>query len=369
MVVKSADSKRPQPLVSARVEVSEPLGKPAKLEAKIAEPDSGFAGAKKKLISMSGRYKPVPLPANSALAGMAAKQLRVAQAGPAGGSSAVLGPKVDAGIKDLFKALTSTSNGEANAAYKELGTAINKGDWASAAKLAQTTLSQKYEEFLDEKVPAGTHKTNLTDNIKSQLNFLAKLQGAGIKADLPPSKEQLVAYFKTLAGKPADARKALADFNSAFQVHVAQETQNPKADVRYGGTKEAPLPPAKWADVEKTPAGATGENVGKRVNDCEGYAYMAEELMKAAGFKLKHHLTANGGPAGAHAMAVFTHEKDPGKVTLTSNEAVLSGKDEKALADKGFIHAGGKATASNKYYAGGNMRDSQLNAGARKNPI
>lgn len=369
MVVKSADSKRPQPLVSGSVGVSAPIAKPPpSLESKVSEPDSGFAGAKKKLVNMTGRHKPVALPANSALAGFASNQLRVAQAGPAGTATAA-GTKVDAGLKDLFKALTGTSDEEANAAYKALGAAINKGDWATASKLAQTTLSQKYEEFLDEKVPPSTNKTNLTTSIKSQLNFLAKMQAEGIKADLPPSKDQLVAYFKTLFGNPTEARKALKEFNTAFQVHVAQETQDPKAGVLYGGKEDAPLPPSKWSDVAKTPADAKGENVGKRVNDCEGYAFMAEELMKAAGFKLKHQLTAHGGPAGAHAMAVFTHDKEPGKVTLTSNEAVFSGKNEKALADQGFTHAGGKATASNKYYAGSTMRESQLNAGARKNPI
>ncbi len=369
MVVKSVDSKRPQPLVSGTVGGFAPVAKQPKLETRTSEPASGFAGAKKKLVNMTGRHKPVALPANPALAGMASNQLRVAQAGGATGTSTLLLTRVDAGIKDLFKALTGTSDKGANAAYKDLGTAISKGDWATAARLAQTTLSSKYEEFLDEKVPNATNKTILTDSIKSQLNFLAKMQGAGIKADFPPSKDQLVAYFKTLAGKPQEARKALGDFNTAFQVHVAQETQDPKADVLYGGDKKHPLPPSRWSDVEKTAAGATGENVGKRVNDCEGYAFMAEELMKAAGFQLKHELTANGGPSGAHAMAVFTHDKEPGKVTLTSNEAVFSGKNEKVLADQGFTHAGGKATASNKYYAGATLRESQVNAGAGKNPI
>ena len=372
MVIKSADSKRPQQLKARGAEgVTAPVAKaPTQLEGKVNEPDSGFAGAKKKLVNMTGRYKPVAPPANSPLARMSAGQLRVAQAGGATGTLALSGAKVDVGITDLFKGLTTTSGAGANKAYKALGAAIAKGDWKTASKLAETTLSQKYEEFLDEKVPASTNKTNLTGSIKTQLNFLAKMDAAGIKpADLPPSKGQLVAYFKTLAGKPDEARKALGDFNNAFEVHVAQETQQVGADVRYGGTEKDPLPPTSWDQVAKTPANASGENVGKRVNDCEGFALIAKELMEAAGFKLKHQLTANGGPAGAHAMAVFTHETEPGKLTLTSNEAVYSGTNEKALANQGFTHAGGKVTKGNAYYAGADMRASQLNAGAHKNAI
>jgi hypothetical protein len=34
-------------------------------------------------------------------------------------------------------------------------------------------------------------------------------------------------------------------------VHVAQETDDPTADIRYRGTGKAPLPPNSWGDVEK----------------------------------------------------------------------------------------------------------------------
>lgn len=370
MVVKSADTKRPGQLPSTKIEFSKPTALQAtKLESKVSEPSSGFAAAKKKGISITGRLKPVPVPVNSELAGLASSQLRVAQAGGVSGATAAKGPKIDAGVKDLYKALCKTSDDDANAAYKELGNAIAKGDYASAARLAETTLSQKYEEFMDEVVPPSTNKTNLTDNLKNQLKFLAKMQGAKIKADYPPTRDQLVAYFKTLDGNPTEARKALKEFNAAFEVHVAQETQDPKADVTYHGTEDAPLPPNDWADVEKRTPNAKGENVGKRVNDCEGYAFLNEQLLKAAGFELKHHLTANGGPAGAHAMVVFTHKKDPGNVTLTSNGGVHHGKNEKAVADEGFKAAGGKPGAKNAYYAGDTMGESQQHAGAGTNKI
>jgi len=365
MVVKSADTKRPQSLPSTKIELPRPAALQAtKLESKVAEPSSGFAGAKKKLVNMTGRLKPVAVKGNPELAAALSGQLRVAQVGGVAISTAAKGPEVDAGIKELYEALGKTSNKAAIAAYKALGEAISKGDYATAAKLAETTLSQKYEEFLDEVVPTRTNKTILTDGLKQQLKFLAKMQAEGIKADYPPSKDQLVEYFQKLAQKPAEARKALAEFNAAFEVHVAEETDNPEADVRYHGTEKAPLPPNSWADVEKNLPNAAGENVGKRVNDCEGYAYLNEELMKAAGFNVKHHLTANGGPAGAHAMVVFTHDKDPGNVTLTSNGTVHHGKNEKAIADQGFKAAGGKPGAKNAYYAGDSMRASQLNAGA-----
>ena len=252
MVVKSADSKRPQSLPSTKIELPRPTAlRATKLESKVAEPSSGFTGAKKKLVNMTGRLKPVAVKGNPELAAALSGQLRVAQAGGVSGTTAAKGPKIDAGINALYEALGKRPNKAANAAYKALAEAIRKGDYATAAKLAETTLSQKYEEFMDEVVPAATNKTILTDSLKTQLDFLARMQAEGIEADYPPSKDQLVEYFKTLDQKPAAARKALAEFNAAFEVHVAQETDDPTADIRYRGTGKAPLPPNSWGDVEK----------------------------------------------------------------------------------------------------------------------
>jgi hypothetical protein len=96
---------------------------------------------------------------------------------------------------------------------------------------------------------------------------------------------------------------------------------------------------------------------------------MAQELMGAAGFTFKEHLTANGGPAGAHAMVAFTHPKEPNAFTVTSNDGAFSGKSLKSTADQGFLYAGGKTTKGTSYFAGESMRESQLNAGAKKHAI
>lgn len=371
MGLKSIDSK-PLQIPTTRVERAkvETLA-PAKLDAPIAkqEPDSGFAQLKKKLVNTTGRYAPVAkFKGDPELANIASQQVRVAQAGPVGGGTKFTA-KIDADVGALVKNLGSSSDETTNANFKALGKAMKEGRWGDAAKLAKTSFDQKYEEFIDENVPASTNKQNLTKTVTSQLDFMAKMEAAGVKGDLPPTKDQLLKYFGTLKDNPKEARAAFEQFSKAFNVHVAQETQTPGADVRYHGTEKNPLPPTSWDDLTSRKANGAGENVGRRVNDCEGYAYMAQELLGAAGFELKHHLTANGGPAGAHAMGVFTHKKDPGNVTITSNDGVFHGKNEKKLADDAFKYAGGKVTSSNKYYAGDTMQASQKNAGAKSNPI
>ncbi|MFT3708429.1 MAG: hypothetical protein QM817_12315 [Archangium sp.] len=374
MAVKSVDVKAPQ-ISSMRVE-SAKLEKVASVKQEAVSkpaPDSGFGELKKKLVNTTGaRHKPVAgFKGNPELAGFASSQLRVAQAGPvSGGTVKGFAPKIDADVGTLITALGTSSNKKNNADFAALGTAMKEGRWGDAAKLAKTAFDQANEEYIDENVPASTNKQTLKEDITSQLNFLAKMEAAQVKGDLPPTKEQLVKYFETLKGNPKEARAAFDQFAKAFNVHVAQERQDPSADVRYGGTEKNPLPPTKWDDVASRKPGGTTEYVGKRINDCEGYAYMAQELLGAAGFQLSHHLTANGGPAGAHAMAVFTHPDDPaGTVTITSNDGVFSGKKEKDVADKAFKYAGGTITKDNAYYQGATMKDSQKNAGAKSNPI
>lgn len=369
MTVKSIDSK-PLQIPTTRIERAtvETLA-PLKQEVAKLEPDSGFSDLKKKLVNTTGRYKPVAaFKGNPELAGFASGQLRVAQAGTTGGATKA-GPKIDADVGALIKNLGKSSDDTTNAAFKALGKAMKEGKWGDAAKLAKTAFDQKNEEFIDENVPPSTNKQHLTKTVTSQLDFLAKMEAAGIKGDLPPSKDQLVAYFTTLKDNPKQARQAFDDFAKAFNVHVAQESQKPSADVLYGGTEKNPLPPTKWDDVAKRKPGGTTEYVGKRINDCEGYAFMAQELLGAAGFDVKHHLTAHGGPAGAHAMAVFTHPKEPGNVTITSNDGVFTGKNEKKVADEAFKYAGGRPGGKNQYYAGHDMRQSQQHAGAGTNAI
>lgn len=400
MVIKSVDAQRPQ-AQAARVERSKLPAIESTLAQTVAEPlkaapDSGFAGAKKRLVNTTGRHKPVALPLNAALPSISAGKLRgsanaieaalrgppresaqpgllafkgeVAQAQGVGGTAKAFKAKLDPAITDFLKTAVGVDDEAAKADFKKLAKEMNAGDWTKAAATAHASFEHSKDdartETLDNSVGLEPSRT-----VEQQLQFLSKMSGAGIKADYPPTQDQLKAYFKTLSTDPKAARAAFEGYTKAFHVHPAVEKNDPKADVEYGRDSIGALPPKSWADVEKRDADAASKHLAKNVNDCEGYAFMAQELLGAAGFVFKEHLTANGGPAGAHAMVAFTHPKEPGAFTVTSNDGAFSGKNLKSTADQGFVYGGGKPTQSNRYYAGDTMRDSQLNAGARKNAI
>jgi len=395
MVVKSVEAQRQQ-FSAARVErskVAAPEPLLAQTLAEPATPDSAFAGAKKKLVNMTGRRKAVALPVNTALPSVSAGQLRgsptaleaalrgpsrggaqpatlqfkgeVAQAQAAGGAAkAPLAPA----ITDFLKTAVAVDDAGARADFKKLDKAMKACDWKTAAGLARTSFEHSKDDArtgaLDGSVGLEPART-----VQQQLDFLASMDGAGVTANYPPTRDQLKAYFKTLSDDPKAARAAFESYTKAFHVHPAVANNDPTAGVEYGRDSIGALPPKSWADVEKRDADPAGKHLAKHLNDCEGYALMAQELMGAAGFTFKEHLTANGGPAGAHAMVAFTHDKEPGKFTVTSNDGAFSEKNLKSAADKGFLYAGGKTTKGTSYYAGDTMRGSQLNAGAKSHAI
>lgn len=400
MVIKSVEAQRPQAQV-ARVErsklpaieatLAQPLAEPPK-----AVPDSAFAGAKKKLVNTTGRHKPVALPLNAALPTISAGTLRgspnaieaalrgpprgsaqpgllafkgeVAQAQGVGGTAKAFKAKLDPAITDFLKTAVGVDDAAAKADFKKLAKEMNAGEWTKAAATAHASFEHSTDdartETLDNSLGLEPSRT-----VEQQLQFLSKMSGAGIKADYPPTQDQLKAYFKTLSTDPKAARAAFEAYTKAFHVHPAVANNDPKADVEYGRDSIGATPPKSWADVEQRDADPSGKHLAKNVNDCEGYALMAQELMGAAGFTFKEHLTANGGPAGAHAMVAFTHPKEPGAFTVTSNGGTFSGKNLKSAADQGFLFAGGKTTKGTSYYAGESMRESQLNAGSKKHAI
>ncbi|GMU63426.1 MAG: hypothetical protein AMXMBFR34_51890 [Myxococcaceae bacterium] len=361
MVIKSVDSKRsvPTPSVSsARVEA------PA-LPAVAQQPavDSGFQSAKQKLVNMTGRHKPVAMAGDAALAGSVAAQLRVAQAGGVGGTTVGKGkPKVDAAVTDFLKEACRQTTGDLKQAYADLKKAVDAGDWGTAAKKAKALLSGKADdqaEAIDEAL--GLSGTKSTEALIAQLDFLSKLEAAGVKADCPPTEAQLVQYFGTLKKDPRGAREAFAAYAEAFHVHPADAGQGDR-DIAY--TKGDSRVPESWGEVTGEKAKGQPAHLGKHVNDCEGYAFLAETLLGAAGFTVAHHLTTHGGPAGDHGMVSFKHPQEKG-YTLTSNGHVLTGKDERALAIEGFNQASPKpATKDLRFYTGATMLESQERAGA-----
>lgn len=287
--------------------------------------------------------------------------LAVKTSGPAAGATAAA-PKMPKPIADLLKAGRGVA--ETKGEFAAITASIGKGDYAAAAKGLEEVLRKK-EEFIDEEL--GTDGVRGARSALEQLEFLSKMQAAGVKADYPPTQAQLEQYFGTLKSDPGAAREALGEYFQAFHKHPGlgkDVAYGPKEVTTRRGTEVTTQVPTDWEQIAGQPAPDQGQWLGKQHNDCEGFAFMAEKLLKAAGFEVKDHLTVGNSPVGEHAMVAFTHKGEKG-VTVTSNDGVFQARSEKDAAKQGYAHAlgeGGKPTGKETYSTGATMKDSQVNA-------
>jgi hypothetical protein len=248
---------------------------------------------------------------------------------------------------------------------------IEAGKYTDAFQKLDNLIKTKGDNLWDdEKAPIST--------VRDQLEFLSQMQKAGVKADYPPTEAQLVEYFKTLKDQPAAARQAFDDYAHRFQVHPANiatadfvmHYSHGQQSVDRGGTTIDVTTdvPRSWSDVASHPVSNEHfpQYIGKQMNDCKGYAFMAEKLLGAAGFTVVHHIDAAPSKFGdGHMMVSFSHpgEKD---LTLTSNDGVFTGRNERDLAKKGFSYAaGGKdnVTGREHYFTGRTAADAEVQQG------
>lgn len=345
MVIKNVDSKRPQ--IVQRTEVSNVA--PTTVKQQDSVPESGFQNAKQKLINMTGARPKVQLKGNPEL-------LAIVKGAQASGGTAKA--KMPSTVDDFLKDAISSSSADLKKDYEEIKKAINKGDFGAAAKIADGLLSGKAddkEEAIDNDL--GIQGTKSTKTMTSQLDFLAGMEKAGIKPSYPPTEKQLTDYFATMKNDPAGARQALDTYLHAFHAHPANAGKPKDFDLKYGDG--ATRVPDDWSEVANRPIDAQAENIGKQMNDCEGFAFMAEKLLGAAGFQVQDHLTAHGAPAGDHAMVAFKHPSEK-TFTVTSNDKVFTAKTEREGAEKGFEYASGaKTPKKTQFFTGKTMIESQ----------
>lgn len=195
-----------------------------------------------------------------------------------------------------------------------------------------------------------------------QTAFLDGMRQAGIKASNPPTEAQLKKYFGTFnnAEHRGEAPAKFQEYSQAFHVH---EAETGHGDVEYSketnymlGNKfyknEAEVQKAankaqkEWDYVETADAsswkdinGTDQHSDGRRIQDCEGFAFMGQELLGAAGYKTSQ--VATWGENGtAHAMAVL-EDPNGGPSAVVSNDRVFQGKDKTELLDQGWGYATG----------------------------
>jgi len=258
----------------------------------------------------------------------------------------------------------------------------------------------------------GVDSVKATTTLISQLDFVTTMSKAGIKSDFPPTEAQLKSFFSTFAKppNPEDAKNAFSQYVGAFQVHIAAESGDATKDVVYSGNKsvfhfrgqfydseaeakkaaqefgknnnvsdpkeltyDGPLtshPPKNWDDVtSKRKHDPTGEHAGKNVNDCEGFAFLAETLLGVAGFKTEGYISGLKGTGDqAHVMIVL---KDPsGKPVVASNDRPFDEgnvgnltKDPKdnlrRLLDAGWQFGSGVNLRPDDYYIGKTETEAQ----------
>lgn len=213
---------------------------------------------------------------------------------------------------------------------------------------------------------------------KQREAFSARMKAAGVTPSEPPTQEELQKYFKTFNDpkKRAQAASEFQDYATAFHVHIASsDNGNSSSDVVYSkeshffvGKKRFPTEEAAQKEANRvrkdytkfeTSDASSWQDVssdrktnsdGRKIQDCEGFAYMAQTLLGAAGYKSTQ--VANG----SHAMTVF---KDPsgGNTVVTSNERAFSGKNEAALLEQGWTSAGG--SGETKWYRGATQAEAQ----------
>lgn len=228
--------------------------------------------------------------------------------------------------------------------------------------------------------PAAYDKAAIKEQ---QTQFLADMEARGIKASNPPSEADLKKYFASY-NNDADRGKALDQFENytrAFHVHTAERKGHETDDVKYSPeqsyyyngevyNKKADAVAAQkannnegvlgtvnsadassWSDVSKRP-----DLNGRKVQDCEGFAYMSQSLLGAAGYEVTQSNNV-GADGAAHSMTVV---KDPssGKLAVTSNDKVITGGDQNQMLTKGWEYAGGTSDPGT-FYTGKTQAEAQ----------
>ncbi len=290
-------------------------------------------------------------------------QLHVEKSAAATGATGGAAIAVPSHVSDLV----AQSTGAVQKDFRAVSDAIKKGDYQTAS--TQVAALFKKDEAIEAQL--GSTGVDQTEGLKGQVEFLAKMQKQGVRADFPPTERQLTDYFTKLAGDPAQAKASFQEYVSAFHVNPKQagtgEEQvtytEGKSVRRTQGGKDHDVPvqnPTSWKEVTTDRDQIkSGRYAGASVNDCEGYALMGEKLLGAAGFKVESYVVGHG-PQMGHQMLLM---KDPkGKPAVISNDRVFSGASAAELQRQGLAFAfdGAEGAGNGKLYTGKSMAEAQI---------
>lgn len=225
--------------------------------------------------------------------------------------------------------------------------------------------------------PAPTDKQEIG---RQQSQFETKMKDAGFKASHPPTQAELKDYFASFNSKDkrGKALEEYENYTTAYHVHTAEVKGKETQDVKYSpeqtyvykgqqydnkaeALKAAKADPggvlgtistadaSKWDDIAKKP-----DHNGRKVQDCEGFAYMSQELLGAAGYQVTQ--TSNKGNEGAHSMTAVK-DSDSGKNFATSNNRTFAGATQDEALRKGWQSVG--TGDGGTYYTGDTQAHAQ----------
>ncbi len=136
-----------------------------------------------------------------------------------------------------------------------------------------------------------------------------------------PSTTLVRRYFATLSGDAAI--QAYEDYASSFYVHISSVSRNPSADVTYpGGSCD------RWTEVVRRRRSGP-----RRIIDCEGFAFIAYQLLSAAGFQQIgyqiFYLPTPGQPTDWHMVAVLQVPRGRQRIYIGGPQVSRRAFDEK----------------------------------------
>ena len=285
-----------------------------------------------------------------------------------------LAPANDQAKKDL-----DSASAELKKSMQSAKLLMGQGKYEQARLHLETTMSKKFgtvdgEHALRSMKGMGEDAVNATKSMMNQLKFVDKMQKAGVNATFPPTEKELKTFFATFKNNPSTAtteaaKTAFREYAEGFHIHPAKSSGDAAADIKYSADKTKTdgvqfNTANSWKEVTKDrKINDNGVHAGKHDNDCEGYAYLSEQLLGAAGFQVKGYVTGQQADKNTHIMVLL---QDPqGKPVVTSNEGLYDesntrldpGKATINLLDAGWSGAG--ATGSPDYYIGNTSAESQ----------
>jgi hypothetical protein len=155
----------------------------------------------------------------------------------------------------------------------------------------------------------------------SRQTFLQGLNAAlGTSISGFPDPAAVRRYFATLNGE--EAIRAYEDYASSFYVHIVNVSASSNADVVYpGGSCD------RWVEVTRRRRSGS-----RRIIDCEGFAFIAHQLLGAAGFQQLgyqvFYLPTPGRPTDWHIVAVLQVPRGSGRLFVGGPEVSRRAFDE-----------------------------------------